>query len=292
MAAWVAVLTCMPAVAQRFPIIRIPGSPKNVRVLFQDSRGRLWLGGDQLACFDGVRFFFLSDYGFPAVTSYSLAEDEAGAIWVGAESGVYRFDRHVEQIASGVATSVIAVKPDLVLAALGPPGHGIPESASLVRIERIQKGWTTETLLSLGSPGPLTVDHSGILLYPAGAGWSELSLQDAVGWQPGSSLSVKAQVVGNPRTPGAGDRKVLRDRLGCVWLGSEEEIVYSCDGATWRDSGLAGLRAQISETPDGAVLLSGYGVVAVGRPGSFRVAEPRNGLPLVLTAIAARDGTV
>ena len=54
------------AFGQQYPFIPVPGSPKGVSSLFEDSKGRLWLGGRQSACFDGARFFPLSDYGLPA----------------------------------------------------------------------------------------------------------------------------------------------------------------------------------------------------------------------------------
>src|SRR5215467_7374584 len=79
------------ASAQQYPIIPVPGAPKNVKTLFEDSQGRFWLGGDQLACFDGSRLFLMSDYGFPAGPTYSIDEDASGAVWIGAQTGVYRF---------------------------------------------------------------------------------------------------------------------------------------------------------------------------------------------------------
>src|ERR1022692_3288926 len=77
-----------PAFGQQYPILPVSGSPKSVKTLLQDSRGRLWLGGDQVSCFDGTRFFFLRDYGLPPAIVYSIAEDPGGAIWIGAETGV------------------------------------------------------------------------------------------------------------------------------------------------------------------------------------------------------------
>src|ERR1035441_577629 len=64
-----------PAFGQQYPILPVPGSPKTVRTLFQDSRGRLWLGGDQVSCLDGTRFFFLRDYGLPPAITYNITED-------------------------------------------------------------------------------------------------------------------------------------------------------------------------------------------------------------------------
>jgi len=75
-------LWCLLASAfgQQYPFLPVAGSPENVKVLFQDSRGRLWLGADQPACFDGTRFFFLRDYGFPAAQVYEFSEDTTGAV--------------------------------------------------------------------------------------------------------------------------------------------------------------------------------------------------------------------
>src|SRR5271165_4640730 len=85
---WVCCLAASEiAFAQQYPFLRVAGSPKNPQALFQDSKGRLWITGNDLACFDGSRFFFLRDYGFPAVAALDVSEDPGGAIWIGAETG-------------------------------------------------------------------------------------------------------------------------------------------------------------------------------------------------------------
>src|SRR5580692_4517393 len=153
------------AFAQQYPFLPVPGSPTSVKSLFQDSSGRLWLGGAQPACFDGTRFFFLREYGFPSVDAYDFSEDATGAIWIGAETGVYRFAKgRVEEVSKGVAVSVIAATADIALAAMGPLGQGVPSNASLFRIQRAGEQWKTDNLLSLDSPGPLTLDKSGYLV--------------------------------------------------------------------------------------------------------------------------------
>src|SRR5579864_118752 len=99
------VLLTASVVGQQYPFLPVAGSPKSVKSLFQDSRGRLWLGGPQAACFDGTRFFALRDYGFPAAEAYDFSEDPSGAIWIGAETGVYRFaNGKVEEVGKGVAS--------------------------------------------------------------------------------------------------------------------------------------------------------------------------------------------
>jgi tRNA A-37 threonylcarbamoyl transferase component Bud32 len=249
-----------------------------------------------LACFDGTRFFFLRDYGFPAATTYSIAEDASGAIWIGAETGVYRFaNGRVEEISKGVAVSVTAATPDVVVAAMGPLGRGIPTTASLVRIQRMGTTWKTETVMNLDAPGPLTLDHAGWLLYSWPAeGWSEVRLDDVVRWRPWTSLSVQRFPVPAATGPGAGPIRVLRDRFGCVWIGSDGQNIYDCGDNSWPLAPFEGasVRSDFHEAPDGSMVLVGYNILALGRPGSFRVAKPANGLPQLFVAIQGRDGTV
>ena len=292
---WLLAGTGSQAFGQQYPFLPVPGSPKNVRTLFQDSRGRLWLGGDDLAYFDGTRFSFLRDYGFPPAASYDITEDTSGAIWIGAETGVYRFSNgRVQEIAKGVAVSVIAASADLAVAAMGPPGRGIPNNASLVRMQRTGDAWRVETVMSLDSPGPLTLDRNGWLLYPwPGHGWKEMRLDDVVRWRPEIQVPINRHPVAD--APGAGSMRVIRDRFGCVWLGSERDEIYDCDDHIWRVAPFeeADVGANFREAPDGSMVLPGYDVLAVGRPGSFRIARPANGLPAPLfAAIQANDGTL
>src|SRR5580658_705525 len=156
------------AFGQQYPFLPVAGSPKSVvHNLFQDSSGRLWLGGAEPACFDGARFFLLRDYGFPPGEAYDFSEDASGAIWIGSETGVYRFAHgRVEEVGKGFDVSVIPVGPDLAIAAIGPLGRGIPDNVARVRFQRTGATWKAETVMSLDSPGPLTLDPSGMLLYP------------------------------------------------------------------------------------------------------------------------------
>ncbi len=283
------------AFCQQYTFLPLAGAPKNVRTLFQDSQGRLWMGGDQLACFDGARLFFLSDYGFPNVAVYSIAEDAGGVIFVGAETGVYRFSNgRMEEIGKGVAVSVTPASPDVIVAAIGPAGLGIPTNADLVRISRVGKQWKTEKLTSLDASGPLTPDRSGSLLYVATGGWKEIRLEDAVRWRPGAQLPIQFHAVAgwSPNTPVAGPVRILRDRFGCVWVGTEGGNQYTCGDGHWEFAPFNTLRSPLSEGPDGTMLLVGYNILAVGRPGRYRVALPANGLPQLFVAMEARDGTI
>ena len=281
------------AFGQQYPFLPVVGSPKAVKNLFQDSRGRLWLGGEQPACFDGTRFFFLREYGFPLAEAHDFSEDASGTIWIGAETGVYRFaNGRVVEIAKGVAVSVIAATPDLAIAAIGPLGRGIPSNASLFRIQRSADKWRAEMVMSLESPGPLTLDPSGMLLYPwTGKGWSEMRLEDVARWRPGAQVSVIRHPMA--RFAGNGSMKVMRDHFGCIWWGSEGGNAYNC-GKGGYDVSFDGMnpRPYLHEASDGTMVLWGDSLLAVGRPGSFRVATRANGLPGLVDAILARDGTV
>src|SRR5580658_419531 len=281
------------AFGQQYSFIFIPGAPKSEGVLFQDSKGRLWLGGVQLAFFDGSRFFFLRDYGFPSVGSYDITEDSSGTIWIGAETGVYRFSQgRVEQVSKGVAVSVIAATSDVVIAAVGPLGLGIPTNASLVRIQRVGGGWKSETVMSLDSPGQLTLDHSGNLLYPwPEKGWNEMRLEDVLHWHVGARLPITRHAI--PDAPGNVFTKYIRDDFGCLWMGAEEENTYDCgDGPQPAPFPDARMHFIINQEMDGTMVLWGDSVLAVGRPGSFHIATAAKGMPVPTAAISARDGTV
>ncbi len=280
------------AFGQQYPFLPVPGSPKDGKAIFQDSRGRLWIAGDQLACFDGNRFFFLRDYGFPAVTAFDVTEDPSGAIWIGAETGVYRFSNgHVEEVAQGVAVSVIAATPDTAVAAVGPLGRGVPADTALIRIQRRGASWKTETVMSLDSPGPLTLDRSGTLLYPwTILGWSEIRLEDVVRWRPGMHVAVTHH--GEPGDPVNGGWKILRDRFGCVWGQTPRAVGYNCGDGPGKAPFDGAEARTLHEGTDGNMVVLGDSLLATGRPGSFQMATRANGLPGLVDGIAARDGTV
>jgi tRNA A-37 threonylcarbamoyl transferase component Bud32/sugar lactone lactonase YvrE len=278
---------------QQYAFLPVPGSPKSVKILFQDSRGRLWLGGDDVTCFDGTRFFSLRDYGLPATAALSIAEDPGGALWIGTMSGVYRFAKgRVEVISPGVAVSVIAPTADLAVAAVGPPGLGLGGDTLLVRMQRTGGAWKTETIMDLESPGPLTLDQGGWLLYPWPAkGWVEIRLEDVARWRAGTQLPVAQHRVAN--SAGNGGMKVMRDHAGCLWSGAVGANSYDCgDGSHLAPSPGARPDSNMHEAADGTMVLWGGSLLAVGRPGSFRVATQANGLPGLADAMMAADGTV
>ena len=287
---WLAV-TAPVAICQLYPFLPVPGSPRGITALFQDSRGRLWLGGEQAAFFDGERFFSLKEHGLPAAAVHAFAEDSSGVIWIGAETGLYRFDKgKVEEIGRASVTSIVAISPDLIVTSVGPLGGGVPPTVSLARSRRAGGIWKTETIMPLDSPGPLNASAGGLLLFAIrSGGWSELQADELAHWHRGSIL----KQVRHPIPVGyySMEAPVIRDRKGCVWVGPG--TTYTCDGKSWQNAGLTQMNAlRCSRTPDGELLVVGGNRLALGMPGSFQIAGTVNGLPPLLTAIEARDGTI
>jgi ligand-binding sensor domain-containing protein/tRNA A-37 threonylcarbamoyl transferase component Bud32 len=283
------------ALGQQYPFLAVPGAPKGVTVLFQDSKGRLWLGGSQqVVCFDGARFFSLADYGMPPTVPNDIAEDSGGAIWIGADTGVYRFATgSVERVRGGSAVSVIPATPEVAIVAAGQPGRNTRSQGfvSLDRVERINGKWRSDHLINLDSAGPLTRDPTGMILYPRpGKGWGEIRMSDLLHPRPGAAIPITQEAVRG--FPG-GPLKILRDRFGCVWEGASGDNIYNCGGGrTPVKSQGSEFQENLHEAPDGNMVLWSYDALALGRPGSIRFATIANGLAGPQDAIAARDGTV
>ena len=291
-AVWILCASGMQALGQQYPFLPVEGSPKGVKSLFQDSRGRLWLGGAETAWFDGTRFFFLRDFGSPVAQSDSFSEDSAGGIWIGAETGVYRFAAgRLEKLNEGAAVSVIANSPDSAVAAIGPLGGSAPANASLFRIRQVQGEWKSERVVSLDSRGPMTLDSTGMILYPRpGKGWGEIRLKDVIGWQSGNLHVIDHSY---PVFPRNANSKVMRDRSGCLWLGSDGGVGYNCgDGDHSALFPGANPRSNMHEASDASIVIWGDSLLAAGRPGSFRVATRANGLPGLVDAIQSHDGSI
>lgn len=65
-----------------------------VRCILQDSRGRLWVGGEGLYCFDGASAtsYLLTDDNGRGVTIKEMVESADGSIWCGTTGGLSRID--------------------------------------------------------------------------------------------------------------------------------------------------------------------------------------------------------
>ncbi len=80
--------------AQRVPVPSERSGGKNVTALFQDSKGRIWIGGDEtIAMHEAGQFHVFQIPGLALGGIANFAEDpKAGAIWAGGAEGVFRFD--------------------------------------------------------------------------------------------------------------------------------------------------------------------------------------------------------
>jgi signal transduction histidine kinase/ligand-binding sensor domain-containing protein len=79
------------------------------RVMYQDSRGAVWLGGTEgISKYEGGRFRTVHrSEAFPADSLSSIVEDEAGLLWLGVASGIIRIDRaDFEHAAASGATAL------------------------------------------------------------------------------------------------------------------------------------------------------------------------------------------
>jgi len=66
-----------------------------IECLFEDSRGRLWIGTHDrgAVCFDGERFeVFTTEDGLAADCVFSIVEDGEGMLWFGTPNGLTRYD--------------------------------------------------------------------------------------------------------------------------------------------------------------------------------------------------------
>jgi tRNA A-37 threonylcarbamoyl transferase component Bud32 len=288
---WLLAGGCSRAFGQQYPFLPVPGSPGGVTNLFQDSRGRLWLGGDQLACFDGTHVFFLREYGFPRAETFGIAEDPSGAIWIAAETGVYRFaDGRIEEIVKGSATSVIAVSPDFAVANMILPAQKAGSAASLARIRRDGSRWNAEAVMPLGYNAKLRRDPSGSILFSVPElGWGETRPEDLARWRSGQAVPVVQH-----QRPNRGRAVVVtRDRSGCLWFGTTIADGYDCgDGIHHAPYSWALVGPNLHEASDGRMILLGDNLLALGKPGSFQIATRANGMPGGVDPLVATDGTV
>jgi tRNA A-37 threonylcarbamoyl transferase component Bud32 len=245
-----------------------------------------------LACFDGARFFFASEYGFPDTPVTSIAEDDEGGIWTGSSVGLHRFWKgQVLAVHEGVVPGVIYVAPGVMIAEIGPPGTGLPSPAPVFLIRKEGTAWKTEALP--GVTGYPTLANGSIVIAPGDnftKEWFEILPSDVAEWKPGQNLKITAR----PQ-PYIRGQQIFRDRFGCVWRRHMGATGYQC--ATDAEvhvlpPTIAEGQLIMTETLDGRLLLPSVNSIALGRPGSFQVARLSHGLPPVEAALMTADGAI
>ena len=278
--------------AQQYPFTKVAGSPKNIEHILEDRQGRLWIAThDDVLCFDGSRFLSLRQLGF-AVKAGSLTEDDEGGILI-AGDGVDRFFRgNLEHVLTGIRVSgVISVAPGLLLTTLQDPSMGRMTPAR--RIRRVGAAWQSDELTGWYFGLNLSRDQAGTILAQCPGGWCEASSSTIANWSPQSPI---APVLHQSTWDFS---RVTRDRFHCVWFRSREAGAYQCaddPGPKVLPTSVIGRNVwvDIGQNEDGSMLFASVNSVALGRPGSFSIVTPANGLPAesVSSAIRSRDGSI
>jgi tRNA A-37 threonylcarbamoyl transferase component Bud32 len=278
---------------QQYPFIPVANSPRNIEHILQDKQGRLWVAThDDVLCFDGSRFFSLHEFGLPKVQS-ALSEDLDGGILSASDSGVYRFFQgRLEHVLSGVSVQeAVGVAPGVLLAAVA--ATRVAPGAALYRIRTINGAWKAERLGEWQGGNGLSRDHAGNILTACPGGWCEIPADLIVNWNPQRPIQPIFH------RSGLDIQRVARDSAGCLWFRSIEAGAYQCPAdrePVLLPAAIAGRNvwAAEEESEDGSMLFANVASLASGRPGSFHVATPANGLPAVAVtcAVRARDGSI
>lgn len=299
-------LFAVPLLAQRYPILPVSDSPKQISTLFEDSQWRMWLGTQHgLYLFDGSRFYSMAEIGFPDEPVVGIAEDGDGGIWVTTRNGIpsvgappgervagglYRLHRgHVEQLMNSSTLRVEQAGPGVMLVTKTTDYQFEYNDLYLFRKEG--NAWQPELILQ-HEAGRMRTDHSGNVLFPCPPGWCEFSRQQIRQWPRGGVQPITHAVKSN----GHALQAVLRDRFGCVWALNDSEVFNGCAGNgplkrfdAW--DGPSGYT--LDEGPDGRVLAIHGSVLAYGRPDAFSEARFENNIPDgMATALVAHDGTI
>jgi tRNA A-37 threonylcarbamoyl transferase component Bud32 len=279
---------------QQYPFIPVANSPRNIEHILQDKQGRLWVAThDDVLCFDGSRFFSLHEFGLPKVQS-AISEDLDGGILAASANGLYRFYQgRLEHVFSGATVEeAVGVAPGVLLAAADVPTRADPNHG-LYRIQAVNGAWKAERFGNFQSGGYLSRDHQGNILAACPGGWCEVPAKVVVEWNP--QLPIQPTF----HSSALHIQRVARDSAGCLWFRSVEAAAYQCAGdaePVRLPAAVAGRNRWATEELDagGSMLFANVASLASGRPGSFQIVTPANGLPAVAVtcAVRARDGFI
>lgn len=184
--------------------IRVPGGPKQVRVLYQDASGVIWAGGDAgLFRYTGTEF---AAAGFTDITVLSLLDNtEPGALWIGTEKGLWRRD------ASGKLSVVPGIPTTNALAADAQHGLWVGTPAGLYRLDAA--GDIQERRLARDTITELMRVRDGSLWIGTANGVVRLT--------SAGNLSRAEHDPLRQQSPGPGQVLAIReDRNGIIWVGT------------------------------------------------------------------------
>lgn len=284
------------AFCQQYPFVQVagPDAPKDIQVLLEDSRGRIWAGTiNDLLSFDGSHFYSLRELGYPETQALALAEDSEGGIWSATRAGILRFhEGKLDRVAGGLSSSIVSIAPGTMLALLSneDPKWSPPTPMPFYRIRKAGRSWSVEQLPDLKATGFLTVDPQGTAIFPCPEGWCELPRQQILDWQPG----LKATPIFHNYKSSA--LRILRDHRDCMWFRGGGGAGFQCPGdpaiKLFADAGMLDDYANMFQTPDDWIIILGPGRLKLASPETARTVIATNGLPEADAVLQTKDGTL
>ena len=170
----------------------LDGMPTNISSIAQTPDGYLWLGAESgLYRFDGVRVE-PSGYKLPGVSVYALAVSSTGDLWIGSPTGLYRLSQGV---VAPIPPSNSVTTPGIVQ--IAPGRNGDVYVATMSQVARVDgQGWHV-----MGSNWGSSEGYA----KPGGI-WGLAVARDGVVWsknliglyylRPGATAFVKAEAYG------------------------------------------------------------------------------------------------
>ncbi len=267
---------------------RAEGLPSlEILKLFEDDRGRLWIGtenrGAAVLSTDGSMRVYDRNSGLPNDTAGAFAQDVDGAIWVGTGIGVSRIDD------AGVRSWGTAQGlPRGAVNALATDAEGrvwIGTSNGPYRIEGERAVAATTGPWSHGNNPSLLVDRAGTV-------WVGSVAEGVVRVEAGG----EAHLTLEDGLPNARVSALFEDQEGSLWIGTNGGLARLKDApfTTYTaDDGLPDnyVRAVTADRAGTLWVGTSRGLAAL-RDGAWRVYGKRDGLAgdSVLSLLAARDG--
>ncbi|HLJ26713.1 MAG TPA: serine/threonine-protein kinase [Candidatus Angelobacter sp.] len=291
--------------AQQAPFVDVtpPDAPRGCFFPFEDSHGGLWLAGceignEGLFYFDGSRFIAPINGVFPQVVASGMAEDSDGGIWIASTGGVYRIhEGHLDKMVDGDARAgITGIAPDVFLVPVGHARDRPLTDVDLIRISKTERGWKAEAILNRIPQVQFRLDRSGRVLYGCDGGFCALESREVADWRPGLAIGVTHVRAPTRTSYASGMAVVWKDRFGCVWMRGSSDASYQCPDnsrpVTLPENVASIGSPRIMELNDGAIVLPGFGKLALGRPGKFHVLTAMNGYPSAGPAFVAKDGSL
>jgi ligand-binding sensor domain-containing protein/serine phosphatase RsbU (regulator of sigma subunit) len=231
----------------------------NIRNLFEDSKGRLWVCcQDGLWVFDGRTFYnFSTKDGFMDCDVGSICEDNNGAMWIGTNEGIFvyknkkftrldtaggkmprwiswsMFKDHDGTIWAGTKIGLYHLDPSDLSKPLIRK-YMMPDAAgrNVIRLVKRKKDGT----LILGSESAYWAQKKDSFVLEAPLSWPLYSLiefDNGKEWFSGWGAAVMQFKDHKPDSSfdlGSGVLSLAKDRLGNVWLSTFEKGLFKYDG--------------------------------------------------------------